>query len=215
MSFAHRYRVDNVPWYFYPPYLLWSWIAGFVIYLYFLIVRVTSRVSAHEKIPSPHIQACWHENTWSFFCCFFPFPNHVWMNHPYWYMKPIHVSIWFCRVESLILGSSSYRGREAADELVVALKKGKSTVILPDGPDGPPKLLKKGILFVSAASGVPIYGTAIFPKRFFRLNSWDRKIFPLPFNSFQVIVSKPIYVSPENPKAAEPQVVAALSATLE
>jgi lysophospholipid acyltransferase (LPLAT)-like uncharacterized protein len=219
VSFAHRYRVDNVPWYFYPPYILWSWVAGIFIYLYFLVVRVSSKIELtpadrFAALTTPgqaHILACWHENTWSLICCLFPFPGHVWMNHPYWYMKPIHVGLKFCRVERYILGSSSYRGREAADELVVALRNGKATAILPDGPDGPPKVLKKGILFIAAASGAPIYCVQVFPRRFIRLRSWDRKLFPLPFNSFRLTISEPIYVSADNPKGTEAQVVAALS----
>jgi lysophospholipid acyltransferase (LPLAT)-like uncharacterized protein len=56
------------------------------------------------------------------------------MQHPTWYMKPSHVMLRFIGVKKITLGSSGYSGKEAADQLVEYLKKGYSTVILPDGP---------------------------------------------------------------------------------
>ena len=80
----------------------------------------------------------------------------AWMQHPVWYMKPIHVLLRLMGVKKIILGSSGHSGRDAADLLVDYLRLGYSTVINPDGPDGPALVLKKGILHLSLKSKVPI-----------------------------------------------------------
>jgi lysophospholipid acyltransferase (LPLAT)-like uncharacterized protein len=52
----------------------------------------------------------------------------------------------FIGVKKIVLGSSGYSGKEAADQLVEYLKKGYSTVLSPDGPSGPAFQMKKGAL---------------------------------------------------------------------
>jgi hypothetical protein len=56
------------------------------------------------------------------------------MQHPFWFMKPVHLFLRFIGIERIILGSTGHHGQEAADELVTCLRKGCSTVLLPDGP---------------------------------------------------------------------------------
>ena len=42
------------------------------------------------------------------------------------------------------------------DLIVEFLKRGYSTVIMPDGPNGPSQVIKNGVLHMSQQSGVPI-----------------------------------------------------------
>ena len=91
-----------------------------------------------------------------------------------------------------------HSGKEAADRLVEYLKKGYSTVILPDGPSGPPFKMKKGVFHISLRSGVPIV-----PMRFESANSieiqyWDLRKWPLPFSKFTVIYGAPIQITDDN-----------------
>jgi lysophospholipid acyltransferase (LPLAT)-like uncharacterized protein len=120
------------------------------------------------------------------------------MQHPTWYMKPSHVMLSFIGVKKIILGFSGYSGKEAADQLVEYLKKGFSTVILPDGPSGPPFKMKKGGLHISLQSNVPIA-----PMRFQTSNSieipyWDRRKWPLPFSRITVEFGEPIQITEDN-----------------
>jgi len=78
------------------------------------------------------------------------------MQHPFWFMKPIHLFLRFTGVKRIILGSTGHSGREAAEEVVEYLKKGYSTVLLPDGPSGPPFVAKKGLFHISLQSQVSI-----------------------------------------------------------
>ena len=77
---------------------------------------------------------------------------------------------------------------------------GVSTAMFPDGPYGPPKEVKKGVLYMSMFSGVPIIPVTFdFTKaKTFRINSWDRKIFLLPHSTVTIKLGEPIYVTKEN-----------------
>jgi lysophospholipid acyltransferase (LPLAT)-like uncharacterized protein len=125
-------------------------------------------------------------------------------------MKPIHLLLRFTGVEKIILGSTGHYGREAADELVGYLKKGYSTVLLPDGPNGPPFVLKKGILHVSLQSQVPIVPVQFRASRFLESNTWDRKKFPFPFSTIRVQFGNPIQISKDNFDEAYDEITSAL-----
>lgn len=98
----------------------------------------------------------------------------------------------------LILGSSGYEGREAATKLVKYLHGGYSTVILPDGPYGPAKELKKGALHVAAQSNIPLVAIQFRLSNPYVSRSWDKKRFPYPFSQITVKCSQPIFVAPAN-----------------
>jgi lysophospholipid acyltransferase (LPLAT)-like uncharacterized protein len=113
-------------------------------------------------------------------------------------MKPSHVMLRFIGVKNIVFGSSGYSGKEAADQLVEYLKNGYSTVLLPDGPSGPPFQMKKGAFHISLQSNVPIV-----PMRFQTTNSieipyWDRRKWPLPFSRITVEYGEPTQVTKDN-----------------
>ncbi len=53
--------------------------------------------------------------------------SHAWMQHPSWYMKPVHVLLRLLGVERIILGSTGHSGREAAEHVVEYLRQDKGT----------------------------------------------------------------------------------------
>jgi hypothetical protein len=113
-------------------------------------------------------------------------------------MKPIHILLRLMGVEKIILGSTGHSGREASDQLVECLKRGYSTVMLPDGPNGPPLILKKGILHMSMQSGVPIVAIQFIASSYFKLNTWDRKKMAYPFSTIEMEIGNPIQVTSDN-----------------
>ena len=78
-------------------------------------------------------------------------------------------------------GSSSGGGVAALRTLVKRLKAGSSVSIQTDGPRGPARVFKPGIVALARLSGIPIspIGFAASPRLSFR--SWDRALLPLPF----------------------------------
>ena len=121
-----------------------------------------------------------------------------WMQHPVWYMKPIHVLLRLMGVKKIIWGSTGHSGRDAAELLVDHLRQGYSTVLNPDGPNGPAFVIKKGILHLSLKSCVPVVPLRFSSSSFIELKTWDRKKFARPFSTIELNISEPIYVTSDN-----------------
>jgi len=204
-----RYRVDKVPIIIRPQFLLYGYGLGFLLFLYLLILRVTIKVKivGREKLikNSNHIFTMWHSfvplgltsSTPTIHIVLDSAPQ-AWMQHPVWYMKPIHVLLRFMGVKKIILGSTGHSGRDAADLLVDYLLIGYSTVINPDGPNGPAFVLKKGILHLSLKSNVPIVPLSFSSSSYRELKTWDRKKFARPFSKIEIKIGDPIYVTNDN-----------------
>ncbi len=214
-SILYRYKVDNVPPILQPVFYFYSYFVALILFVYTLIVHFTSKIEIvgqeHLDAQRNYIFCHWHTFFPLYGSVFLRNRSHVWMQHPFWFMKPIHLFLRFTGVKKIILGSTGHSGREAADELVEYLKKGCSTVLAPDGPNGPPFVLKKGILHISLQSQVPIVPMQFRASRFLESNAWDRKKWPFPFSTIRVQFGKPIQVSEDNFDEAYDEITNALS----
>ena len=91
----------------------------------------------------------------------------------------------------IVRGSSSAGGREAMWELrTVVRRHGSSPIMVPDGPRGPARHLKRGILVLARVSGAPVLAMGFAADRHWRLNSWDRLIIPRPFARVRLCVRR-------------------------
>ncbi|MDB5283411.1 MAG: hypothetical protein JWO06_2486 [Bacteroidota bacterium] len=120
------------------------------------------------------------------------------MNHPAWYMKPVHVLLKLTGVSKLCLGSSGNSGKEALADVITYLKQGYSTTIACDGPAGPNHVLKPGVLLMSRDAGIPVIALRFTCSSFFRLGKWDKKFVPMPFSQIVVEASPPVFVTNDN-----------------
>lgn len=199
LGFGRKYRMDNVPPRWRPAFLAYGYGVGVLLYLYTALLHLSSTIefegTEHLSRDENHIFGLWHQFAWPYAVVFRAHRQHVWLIHPYWYMKPLHVLLRLLGVQRLILGSTGNSGRAAADELLGYLRAGASTGLAPDGPRGPARELRMGILHLSARSGVPIIPLRIRCSRSFQLRSWDEKIIPLPFGKISVRYGQPIRVS--------------------
>ncbi len=197
------YRVDNIPFFLKPFFLLYSYTAAALLYSIQLLIFLTCRIEKEgEEHPAPHknhIYATWHENLLPYFAVYIRYREpYAWINHPLWFMKPIHIILSWMGMKKLFLGSSGHGGRDAMLQVVEHLKQGYNTMINPDGPAGPPYILKQGVLQMSKHSGIPIVPIRFELTRYFRLGAWDRKKVPLPFSRIRVVYEKPVAVSESN-----------------
>jgi hypothetical protein len=209
------FRVDNVPGLIRPFYLAGSWLIAVVLYLYYGLCRITSRISiegpGNRDLFQHSIFCMWHESWWSYFVVFLRYRSaHAMISHPAAYMKPLHCVFQLMGLKRLLLGSSGNDGKQAANELAKLVQKGWSTTISPDGPAGPARSLKKGVLHIALQSGVPIVPLTISTSRFIPVPSWDSKKHPLPFGRIKVIVHEPIYVDGQNFNEAASRIEMAL-----
>ncbi len=91
-------------------------------------------------------------------------------------------------------GSSN---RQPVKSFLKMLKKinDQDIVITPDGPRGPRRKLKKGVIELAYLSKRPIVPVACVSKNAWRIGSWDRMVIPKPFSKMTIYFFNPIYVN--------------------
>ena len=100
-----------------------------------------------------------------------------------------------------VRGSSS-RGGAAAIRQMFALAERKHVVIATDGPRGPRRVVKDGIVYLASQSGRPIIPTAFASSWAWRpTGKWTDLVIPLPFSSAFVLGGQPIRI----PSGLRPQ----------
>ena len=180
------------------------WILGVAGFALLCLLRLTCRIQIEGR-PLPRedggcIYAFWH-SAWFVWMVAFGFLQstraHAWLLHPVPYMGPIRIMVRLMGVR-IVPGSSGHDGRQAAAGLVELLRGGWSTAISPDGPNGPPRTLRKGVLHLAVQSGTPIVPVRCEAHPSFHLRSWDRKIVPIPFGRIRVIFGPPLLVEEQN-----------------
>lgn len=102
----------------------------------------------------------------------------------------------------VVRGSSTRGGSYAFRSMLKACKEGYSSSLMVDGPKGPHRVLKPGIILLASMAGTPIVPTIIVVKWFIRVNSWDQMIIPIPFSPTVELNGRPIMV-PKKPSEVE------------
>ncbi len=211
--FTSRYLVDDVPLVLRPFHNLFSYLFAVLVFSFARLVHLTSRIETvgREQIEdsSNHIFCYWHLFSPMAMAAFSRPRRHVWMQHAGWFNKHMHLVVRLFGVK-VVLGSTGYGGRAAADEIIEYLKNGYSTVVFPDAPRGPPCELKDGVLHMSQQSGVPIAPIRFKVSRYMELKGWDRKRLPMPFGTMRVEFKGPIQVTEENFEEARERLVESL-----
>ena len=110
-----------------------------------------------------------------------------------------------------VRGSSSRGGREALSELIGHLKGGHRCAITPDGPRGPRREIKMGVLNLARMTGCPVVPFAFEAEHSWRLKSWDRFIIPKPFSRAVFVYGNPIKV----PRHGGPEYLKQIQAELD
>ena len=93
-----------------------------------------------------------------------------------------------------IRGSSTRGGSAALHEFVRAASEGHSLAITTDGPQGPARQCKPGVILAASRTGLPIVPTAAAPVRAWTFDSWDRFCVPRPGSIVYLTYGDPIVV---------------------
>lgn len=93
-------------------------------------------------------------------------------------------------------GSSTRGARKALLGAVRWLEAGGRVAFTPDGPRGPRRELKPGVVAAAQQAGAPIVAVHAVPARAWRFRSWDRFVVPRPFTLVRIGYSDPIEVAP-------------------
>ena len=93
----------------------------------------------------------------------------------------------------VIRGSSSDKGREAYEAILDALNEPGSLVAMtPDGPKGPAKIPKAGIVKAAQRTGSIIIPAAAHSTKRWGFTNWDTFYVAKPFGRIEVIYGDPI-----------------------
>jgi lysophospholipid acyltransferase (LPLAT)-like uncharacterized protein len=84
-------------------------------------------------------------------------------------------------------GSSSRDGDVASSDFLEALREAPGGALTPDGPRGPARTCKRGILVLAEQGNALVLPSSSSSSRPKFLNSWDRFLLPLPFSRCVVV----------------------------
>jgi hypothetical protein len=153
--------------------------------------RTTATPNAAESNTSAHLAALFHE---SMLPC-------AWFFRDMGYSVAVSRSLDGELIRATLIalgyseparGSSSRGGSAALLGLVRQHGDGTTVAVLVDGPRGPARVAKTGIVSLARLADVPIQPVAFSARPAVRLGSWDRSLFPLPFARVVCAFGKPI-----------------------
>ncbi|MFW6039952.1 MAG: lysophospholipid acyltransferase family protein [Gemmatimonadota bacterium] len=146
----------------------------------------------------PAIHALWHSELLPLMMCYAPAGMATMISHHA--DGEIAAGVVRALGSRVVRGSSSSGGGAALAEMVRLGREGWPLAITPDGPRGPARRCKPGVVRLAAESGLPIVPVAACPESGWRLKSWDRFIVPRPFTSIDVEFARPIRVPEDAPE---------------
>lgn len=100
-------------------------------------------------------------------------------------------------------GSSTRGGGEGLLSLLSHAEAGRSLAVTPDGPRGPAEVVKPGVIYLAARSGLPIVPIACASRPSRRLRSWDGMRVPGWFARLRVEAGAPLRIPAELDEASE------------
>ena len=94
---------------------------------------------------------------------------------------------------NMIRGSSKEKGNIAYKKMIASLKKpGSILFITPDGPTGPRRIPKPGIIRAAQATNAIIIPTSVHSTKNWKFNNWDTFYLEKPFGKIYIEYGEPI-----------------------
>lgn len=97
-------------------------------------------------------------------------------------------------------GSTARGGAQAVRQLLNIAHQ-RHITLTPDGPRGPRREMKDGLVFLASRTGLPIVPAAFSCRRGVRVQgTWTDMLLPLPFTTTYCILGEPIHVPADLPR---------------
>lgn len=93
-------------------------------------------------------------------------------------------------------------GMAAFREMAKWVRQGGSIAITPDGPRGPARVMADGAPVLARFTKAPVIMVGVASNRCFRLNTWDRTVFPVPFGRGVIVWDGPFSADEDEDNAA-------------
>lgn len=113
-----------------------------------------------------------------------------------------------------VRGSSTRGWAGALKGLLEAYRTGADLAFATDGPKGPRRVVKSGVIQMARATGAPIVPIAAAPRWHARLGSWDRLVIPVPGTRVAYVAGTPLVVPSDADATRMEEARAALEAEL-
>tara|TARA_B100000989_G_scaffold298855_1_gene290500 strand:+ start:1410 stop:2066 length:657 start_codon:yes stop_codon:yes gene_type:complete len=97
-----------------------------------------------------------------------------------------------------IVGSSFKNKFSSFKNIIKEINSNNIIGITPDGPRGPKRKVKEGLISLAKLTQVPIIPLAYGSRFGKRLNSWDKFLFIFPFNKIVAVWGNPIHIKKNN-----------------
>jgi lysophospholipid acyltransferase (LPLAT)-like uncharacterized protein len=91
-------------------------------------------------------------------------------------------------------GSSTRGGTKGLRGLVRAAREGRDLAVTPDGPRGPARIFKPGVLVAAQLTGLPIIPVGVGVSSSWHANSWDRFTVPRPLARIRIHYGEPVEI---------------------
>jgi lysophospholipid acyltransferase (LPLAT)-like uncharacterized protein len=95
-----------------------------------------------------------------------------------------------------LFGSSTRGGARVLLQAIRALEDGSPVAFTPDGPRGPRREVKPGVVRAAQRAGATILPVAAVADRCWRLSSWDRLVVPKPGARVRIGYAEPYGIAP-------------------
>ncbi len=115
----------------------------------------------------------------------------------------------------VVSGSSSRGGVRALLAQVRAVRDGELGGHVVDGPRGPARVVKPGLLLLAQRAGAAIVPVLISARWRIEIGSWDRMQIPLPLSRIRIRLAEPIEVPRDLPEAEAEALRAQIEALFE
>jgi lysophospholipid acyltransferase (LPLAT)-like uncharacterized protein len=102
-----------------------------------------------------------------------------------------------------VRGTASDDGAKALVRMIQAVRQGWDFGITPDGPRGPLRELKPGVVALARKTGAWVVPVTLAYDRQFELKTWDRMVMPQPFATCVIKYGAPYKVPPKADDGAE------------
>jgi lysophospholipid acyltransferase (LPLAT)-like uncharacterized protein len=98
-------------------------------------------------------------------------------------------------------GSSTRGGAHGLRRVITALRSGLDAAITPDGPRGPARVAKHGVVAAAASGAAAIVPVAARADRAWRFGSWDRFTLPRPGARVRIVYGEPLLIQRDADRA--------------
>ncbi|MBQ7125498.1 DUF374 domain-containing protein [bacterium] len=175
------------------------------------LFNIQKHLTHIENVDMPDVGPCvyalWHKHQ----CSIYGLPNHSTTNIMVSRSKDGDViagAIENALGFKTVRGSKSKRGAvQATMQMIEALKLGEFGAIMVDGPRGPEKVVKDGVIKIAKLSGRPIVPMTWYSNNFNFINlpSWDKLEMPILDVRLINLYGEPIYVPQDGDEASDEQ----------